>query len=172
MDRLSEGEKLLGSSALALYVISFISFWAEIEVEQEGSRSIARVTAWDGYGPALKAALVLAVVAVGLVAARAAAARFDLPVPWGFVYVGTGALTLLLVLVAILVGPEESIPLLETAIPASVRIEANREVGLFVGTLLAGAMVAGGYQHMKSGDAITTPDRAPSASPPTTPTGA
>jgi heme A synthase len=155
-----------------LYVISFISFWAEIEVEQEGTSSVLSVTAWDGYGPALKGALVLAVVAVGLVGARAATARVNLPVPRGLVYVGTGALTLLLVLVAILVGPDESIPLLETDIPASVRIEANREVGLFVGTLLAGAMVAGGYQHMKSRDPAATSDTGPSASPPTTPTGA
>jgi hypothetical protein len=172
VDRLTEGEKLLGGSALGLYIISFIGFWAELEIETGGSRFVDSVTAWDGYGLALKLALILALVAVGLVAARATTARFDLPVPWGLVYVGIASLTLLLILLAVLIGPDES-PSIFNSAPSDARIGINRGVGLFIGTLLAGTMAAGGYQHMKSGDTTTRSPATPtSSSPPTTPMGA
>jgi hypothetical protein len=169
VDRLTQGEKLLGVSALWLYIISFIGFWAELEFEGGGTRSEFSVSAWDGYGLEVRLALILALVAAGLVAARAVG--FNLPVAGGLVYVGIGGLTLLLMLLTALVGPDESGSVL-SYLPSGSRIEINRGVGLFIGTVFAAAMVAGGYQHMKSGDTTTRSPATPSSSPPTTPTGA
>jgi hypothetical protein len=170
LDRLTQGEKLLGVSALWLYIISFIGFWAELEVETPGSRSLVRVTAWDGYGLEVRLAFILALVAAGLVAARAVG--FGLPVAGGLVYVSIGGLTLLLMLLTAVIGPDESGWALYSFLPSDSQIEISRGVGLFVGTLLAGAMVAGGYQHMKSRDPAAPSDTGLTASPPTTPTGA
>jgi hypothetical protein len=172
VDRLTQGEKLLGVSALWLYIISFIGFWAELEFEGGGTRSEFSVSAWDGYGLEIRLALILALVAAGLVAARAVGV--DLPVAGGLVYLVIGGLTLLLMLLTALVGPDESgsgLGLL-SRLPSGSHIEVSRAVGLFVGTVFAAAMVAGGYQHLKAGDTTTRSPATPSSSPPTTPTGA
>jgi hypothetical protein len=172
LDRLTSGEKLLGVSALGLYIFSFIPFWAKLEFEAPGTRSMDRVSAWDGYGLGVKLALILAPVAVGLVAARAAGPRFHLPVSaWGLVYAGIGGLTLALMLFTALIGPDA--PAWASTLPSGAHVEISRGPGLFIGTLLAGTMAVGGYQHMQPEDAATAPHTtAPTASPPTTPTGA
>jgi hypothetical protein len=144
LDRLSLGEKLLGASALLLFVLSFLGFWVKVEADVIDYTD--RHNAWSGYGFLLKLALILALAAAVLVIARAADANLTLQ--WGQIYKGLAGATLGLLLIQFLVGPEEGGP----------GLEISRGILLFVGLLLAVAMAAGAWLHSEpaAGDTATT----------------
>ena len=141
LDRLSLGEKVLGASALALFLLSFVNQWVKVEAEGAGAEFTAKGNAWDGYGFLLKLGLFLAVVAVGLVVARAANANLN--VPWANVYRGVAFATLALVALTLAIGPDES----GSVVSEFGSIEISRGIALFVGTLLAAVMAAGAWMH-------------------------
>ncbi|MDQ3981262.1 MAG: hypothetical protein M3271_01120 [Actinomycetota bacterium] len=149
LDRLSSGEKLLGASGLALFVFSFVGLWAKLEVDAEGPGAdlisgTDRFNAWDAYGFLVKLALILALVAAGLVVARAANANLAMPV--ANLYRGIAGATLVLLVIALLIGPDES----GSGSVGTVSVEISRGIGLFIGTLLAAAMAAGAWMHSES----------------------
>lgn len=139
LDRLSLGEKILGVSGLAIFVLSFLGFW----IKAEGGGVTVRGNAWDGYGFLLKLGIVLALAGAVLVIARAANANLTLP--WANVYRGIGGATLACFIIQLLVGPEE--------FPG---IEISRGIGLFIGTLLAAAMAAGAWMHAEAPGSSTS----------------
>jgi hypothetical protein len=147
LDRLSMGEKLLAGSGLALFVLSFVGYWIKAEIEFGGNSVTERANAWDGYGFLLKLALVLALVAAILVIARAA--NVQMALPWANVYKGLAALTLLLVALTLVIGPEEA--------EGFEGVEISRGILLFVGTLLAALMAAGAWMHTEQPGPATTP---------------
>lgn len=153
LDRLSLGEKILGASGLALFLLSFVNQWVKVEAEGAGFSSAAKGNAWDGYGFLLKLALLLAIVAAGLVVARAANANLNLP--WSNVYRGLAFATLALVGLTLAIGPDES----GSFSSDFGSIEISRGLALFVGTALAAAMAAGALMHSEApgtaGDAAT-----------------
>lgn len=153
LDRLSLGEKILGASGLALFLLSFVGMWVKVEAEGAGTEITARGNAWDGYGFLLKLGLFLALVAAGLVIARAANANLD--IPRRNAYLGLSIVTLFLVGLTLLIGPDES----GSFSNELGSIEISRGIALFIGTLLAAVMVAGAWLHSES----------PSASPGTAP---
>lgn len=140
MDRLSLGEKVLGGSALALFLLSFVNQWIKVEADSEFFSGSAKGNAWDGYGFPLKLGLVLALVAAGLVIARAANA--NLSIPWSNAYRGLAIATLVLVALTLLIGPDEGGDI--------SGLEISRGIALFIGTLLAAAMAAGAWMHSES----------------------
>lgn len=144
MDRLSLGEKVLGVSALALFLLSFVGQWVKVEAEGGGLSQAVKLNAWDGYGFLLKLALFLALVAAGLVIARAANA--NLSIPWANVYRGLAFATLALVALTLLIGPDES----GSVSNEFVSVEISRGIALFVGTLLAAAMAVGAWLHSEA----------------------
>lgn len=141
LDRLSLGEKLFGVSGLALFILSFLPLWAKFEVESALLDDTTRFNAWDGFGPLVDLALVLAIVGTGLVIARAANANLTLP--WKTVYLAIGGVVAALLLLAFLVGPDESFNVSGPGGSA----EMSRGLGLFVGAVLALAMAAGAWLH-------------------------
>lgn len=141
LDRLSLGEKLFGVSGLALFVLSFFPLWAKLELESEFIDDTARFTAWEGYGPLVDLALVLAIVGAGLVIAKASGANLTLP--WKTVYLVIGGVVAALLVLAFLVGPDESA---NVSGPGG-SIEVSRGLALFVGALLALGMAAGAWLH-------------------------
>jgi hypothetical protein len=152
-NRLTTGEKILGVSGLLLFILSFLKMWAKIEVNTKGLGDLGglgdasqKFSGWDAYGFLVKLGFILALVAVVLVVARAAMANLTLPFPLGLVYLGIGGLTFLLMLLALLVGPDES----GSGTFFGVSVEISRGIGLFVGTLLAAAMAAGAWLHYQS----------------------
>ncbi len=149
LDRLSLGEKLLGVSGLALFILSFLKLWAKVEVESDFIDATERFTAWDGYGPLVDLAIVLALVGAGLVVARAANA--NLTIPWTNVYRAIGAIVAVLLLLALLVGPDES----GAVTTEAGSIEISRGIGLFVGALLALGMALGAWLHSEAPEAST-----------------
>lgn len=149
LKRLSRGELILGVTSLALLVISFFPLWSKVEGDGEResfsawSTFEAGVFEYDPFGFIVVLALILALVAVVFVAMRAAGVNLNLPAPLGLVYLGLGGLTALLLILQILIGPEE----IEGAADAGVEI--SRGIFLFLAALLALGMAAGGYLHMQ-----------------------
>jgi hypothetical protein len=159
-NRLSTGEKVLGGSALLLLILSFLGFWAKVEVSAAGSGVTQKFNAWDGYGFLVKVALLLSLVAIGLVIAKAADAK--LSIPWGTTYLGVGGGALIFMLLALVVGPDES----GSGNVFGVKVEISRGIGLFLGTLLAAAMAFGAWMHYSEGTGTSTAPAAPEAPPP------
>lgn len=154
MDRLSLGEKLLGASGLALFLFSFVGLWAKVEVEAGGAQDTTRFSAWDAYGFLVKLALILALAAGALVIAKAAGV--NVPVPYATAYKGLAAVTLALMVLALVIGPDES----GSGSVAGFSVEISRGIGLFIGTLLAAAMAAGAWMHSDSPATTTSPGTA------------
>lgn len=142
LDRLSLGEKLLGASALALFVLSFLGFWVKVEADVIDYTD--RFNAWDGYGILLKLALILALAAAVLVIARAANANLTLQ--WATIYKVLAVFALALLLIQFLIGPEEGGP----------GLEISRGIGLFVGLVLGVLMAAGAFLHSEAPASATT----------------
>ena len=183
-NRLSTGEKLLGISALLLFITSFIPLWGKIEVSTdfpEGTpqeaidavnQSSDSFSLWQGYGLLPKIGVLIAFVLVALVVARAMGAldRANLPVPAGIIYlVGGGlvALTMLLALFAGAAGENE-------ASFGGVTYEAERGLLLFLGVILGLATLADGFLHMQAEGSAPTAGGlggSPTGPPPQTPPG-
>ena len=147
LDKLSLGEKILGASGLALFLLSFVGMWAKVEAEVGAVEQTARLNAWDGYGILLKLGLLLALIAAGLVIARAANANLD--IPWANAYRGISIAALVLVGVTFLIGPDES----GSFSNEFGRYEISRGIALFIGTLLAAVMAAGAWLHSEGASA-------------------
>ena len=153
LDRLSLGEKLFGVCGLALFVLSFLSLWAKVEVESDLAEATQRFNSWDAYGILVDLAIILALVGAILVIARAANA--NLTIPWANVYRGVGAVVAILLVLALVVGPDES----GSGSAGGVSVEISRGIGLFIGALLALGMAAGAWLH--SEPAETSPGTLP-----------
>ena len=162
LNRLSTGEKTLAGSAALLFILSFLSLWAKVEVKAGTVNSTTRFSAWDAYGFLVKLALILALIAVGVVLAKAAGVNMTLP--YGQVYLGLAGVTLLFMLIALLVGPDES----GSGGAFGFSVEISRGIGLFIGTLLSAIMAFGAWMHYSGGEDTATPaaPAMPEAPPP------
>lgn len=147
LDRLSLGEKLFAACGLLLFVLSFLSLWAKVEVESDFGGATQRFSGWTGYGFLVDLAFILALVGAALVIARAAGVSMSLP--WSSVYRGIGVAVAVLLLLALVVGPDES----GSGSAGGVSVEISRGIGLFIGALLALGMAAGAFMHSESPDA-------------------
>lgn len=178
LNRLSMGEKLAGLCALVLFILSFLKLWAKVEVSGAGDLDVLgidttqRFSAWDGYGFLVKLGLIAALILVVLVVVRAVGANVNLPMPWGTVYLILSGITLLAMILALLIGPDES----GSGDFFGVSVEISRGIGLFIGTALALGMAAGSWMansEESSGTAspvMPTTPTTPTTPPPTTPT--
>ena len=165
---------MLFASAI-LVLTSLLPLWASYGasvrgggIDQEQSESL---TVWsNAYNFVPKLAILLALVALGLVIARIAGARLNLPASMGLIYVGVGGVATLLLLLTVLFGPREFG--LEDSGFEAFGIEASFDVSrgllLFLGLLLAAAIAVGGYLHMQeeSGPAAATGPAMPPPPPP------
>jgi hypothetical protein len=145
--RLSKGEQILGVAGVVLFISSFVEQWAKFEIPGAGT---LKFNAWDGYGFLVSLGLILALVATALVVARLLGANFQLPASLGLIYTGIGALTTFLMLLGVLIGPDDE----GTDV-------LDRGFLLFVGLILAAVMTYGGYLHMQEEGTAPTPTEPP-----------
>ena len=155
LNRLTKGEKLAGIAALVLFILSFVPMWASFGTETDipeaeifgNIETKTDYNAWSGYGFTMTIAMILCLVIVALVIARAAGAldRVNLPAPLGVVLAGAGALVLLIMLFSLLTGPSGQ----NEVDFGGVKYVAERGLLLYVGILLAAATALGGFLHMK-----------------------
>jgi hypothetical protein len=171
MNRLSRGEQILGISAALLFLLSFFPLWAKYETSAEafGIESSQRFSAWSAaFNILMKLGLVLALVALVLVIAKSFGSldNVQMPAPLGLVYLGLAGLTFLLMLLFLVIGPEES----EAGVNfGDIGFEVSRGPLLFVGVLLGAGMAFGAFMHFQGESGTTAtgpPTRSPGPPPP------
>ena len=177
-NRLSTGEKILGGSALLLFLTSFLSFWSKYETpDQEGvvEGITERGNGWsESFNLLPKLAFVLALVLLILVVAKAAGVLdgVNLPVPLGLLYLGLAGLAALLIVLTAIIGPQETFDYLGTEVDLSdAGYEVSRGPLLYLGALLSLAMAGGAFMHFSGGEPRTTtatPGTPGAAGPPPT----
>jgi hypothetical protein len=177
LDRLSRGEQILGVSALLLFIISFLKPWASVETSAEGvpENLLGEIPSpdfnmWSAYGFLPKLGVIIALLLVVLIVAKAAGAleSVDLPVPLGLVYLGGAALVVLTMLIALIAGVEGS----NEASAFGVTTEAQRGLFLYIGILLSLAAAFGAFMHFQGEGGTTTTRPTPPAGTPPPPPGA
>jgi uncharacterized membrane protein YgdD (TMEM256/DUF423 family) len=127
---------------------SFVPLWAELQIR--GFRAAGIPTqgrsfpVWsDAYGILLKVAIIAALAAVALTAAKAIGARIELPFDYGVAYLALAGGTLALMILVMLSGPNDG------GAPARLAgIEISRGILLFCGTALAAVMAVGAWLHI------------------------
>ena len=148
------GEQILGASALILIILSFLPLWAKTEVNLEGeledlpgaAETSDRYSLWQSYGLFAKLAIILAIIVLVLIVMRAIGTNINLPVPAGQLYLGLAGLTLLLILISVLTGPDGNQG--STDLGFGVELEVSRGlIGLLLGTAAAAGMAFGAWTH-------------------------
>lgn len=146
LNKLTKGEQILGGSAIALLILSFLPLWAKFEIPEIAGfgGGTTRYSAWSAaFGFLLKLALVLTIIALIFVILRAVGTSLELPVPAWQIYIGTAGLTLLLLLITVLTGP----------VGEQGRVagyEWSRGLAVFIAPLLGAGMAYGAYLHMQA----------------------
>lgn len=174
MEKLSRGERIVLFASALLVVTSILPLWASYEatvrgggIDQSSSESF---TVWsDAYNFVPKLAILLALMALGLVIAKIVGANIKLPAATGVIYAAVGGVATLLLLVTVLFGPRE-FGLEESGFEAfgvEASFDVSRGLFLFLGLVLAAAIAVGGYLHMQEeGETATTTGPAVPPPPP------
>lgn len=141
--RISFGEMIAGASGLALFIILFFP-WYGVSIQGAGSDFDGPdFSAWESFSFIDILLFLVAVTAVGLVAARALGAMpAGLPAPPGLIIAAAGALALLLVLFRLIDTPGEDFS------GFGVEADITRKVGVFLGLLAAAGITFGGWTAM------------------------
>ncbi len=148
LSKLSTSDKVISVSGIILFIASFLP-WFEVDIP--GGDIIvggsAEASGWDvGFiWAGLPGLLGLAAAGIILATKLGSANMPELPVSWGQVLLGAGALSAVLVVLKLLVGED-----------APFGLEVDRAWGLFLATLAALAFAGGGFlkfQEEKSGTA-------------------
>jgi len=166
LNRLSRGEQIVGGASLLMLILSFLPMWAKYEVEAFGFSDSQRFSLWsDAFNFVPKLGLILLLVALGLVIARAMGANLTLPVGFGLAYVALCGVAALTTILTLLIGPREF------GLGGAAGLEISRGLLLLIGWIVPLAATAGGYLHMQeetSGAGPVMPTTP--AAPPTAPT--
>jgi hypothetical protein len=145
LNKLTQGEKVIGGSAIALFIFSFLPWFGKFSGSRNG---------WDYFLFG-----VIPVFLAIIMAAQIAISRFtetklpDLPLTWGQVHLIAGSLAAVLILLKLLIG--DSVgggSVLGTHIPS---ITLDRKYGIYLSFLAAIALAAGGY--IKSREPVEAP---------------
>jgi hypothetical protein len=145
VNRLSQGEKVAGISAILLLLDMFIFKWFGLKadvsfagISAEGSRN-----AWGSFGFIDIILLITILAALGLVYLSASDTRVDLPVAASVVVAVLGGLSVLLILFRLISPPDFGAGDLPDG------IDQTRKIGAFLGLILAGALTYGGWRAMQ-----------------------
>jgi hypothetical protein len=173
LNRLTQGEKIAGVSAILLFIFMFFD-WYGVTISG-GGQTLAvggGGNAWDSldFIPIL---LLIAIVAtVGIVAVEASESDIDMPVHGATIITVVGVISFLLILFRIIDTPT-------FASYAGVSAEGSVKFGIFISLLAAAGMAFGGWRAMQEegtsfGDAADRlsgggPGAGPSGGPPPPP---
>jgi hypothetical protein len=146
LNKLNTGDKVVVGSAIVLFIAYFLT-WFTVEIDGFGSAGNASGSdvgfLWSTFPMLIGLALAGLVIASKLFDVKLP----ELPVPWGQVFLGAGALAAILVILKLLIGEsDEGIP----------GVEVNRSFGLFLATLAAIGLAVGGYLKMQAGEDTPT----------------
>lgn len=173
MDKLTRGERIVGASALALLVLSFVPLWAKAEGLGQSARGGGwSLAAWS------KLAFLFALIALIVVAVRAFSTA-TLPFPAGVAYIALGALTTLFLVIQLLTGVPgaEELEGLGGLLGEDLGFEISRGPLLLIAWIFGLGILAGGFLHKQdegapaAGGTLGGPPMGggPSVPPPTPP---
>jgi hypothetical protein len=133
-----------GASALALLIFMFFPWYGlSAEVPGAGDVSGANANAWEAFSFIDILLFLVILIAIGLVAARAAGSMpAGLPAPPGMIVAAAGALAVLLILFRLISTPGGD------AEGFGVEVDIGRKIGAFLGLLAAGGIAFGGWTAM------------------------
>lgn len=157
LDKLTTADKVIAGSAILLLIFSFFP-WFKVSVEGFGSES---GNGWDvGFlWAGVPVLLGLAMLAYVIITRFSPQTRLP-AAPWGVILLAAGALAALLVLLKLLIGEDdEGLSI--------VGVEVSRSFGLFLATLAALGLAAGGFLKYKEEPATTHGATGPGTAPPT-----
>lgn len=138
--KLGTGEQIAAGGALVLVIALFFP-WYDVTVKGLGATGSA--TAWEAFGFIDILLLLVSVLVIGVVVAKAADALPALPVAPGQLVAAAGAIALLLILYRLVDAPGFDVPAV-----VSDAIDVTPKAGLFIGLIAAGALTFGGYRAM------------------------
>jgi hypothetical protein len=148
--RVSIGEIVAGVSGLMLLIVMFLPWFggkATIELPGIGTISTSpsdTANAWESFTVIDLILFVVAVLAIGMLIARAAgAATAETVAPPGLIVGAAGVLAVILILYRLIDTPGE------VHVPgAAVSHDITRELGIFLGLIAALGIAFGGYAAM------------------------
>lgn len=155
ISKLTKGEQIIGVAAIVFIISTFLP-WFTVEAEGFGGALSEGANGWDvGFLWARFPALIALVMLVAVVLDKLTEVQLpDLPVTWGQLHLGLGALVALLVLLKLLIGEDAGLSGAEAAFLDELGISISRAWGIFVALLAAIALAVGGFfkfQEEKAG---------------------
>lgn len=142
VDRLSTGEKIVGISAVLLFIFMFFD-WFSVDISGgEGLFSVSYGgSAWEAFSYIDLFLLLTVLVAVAVVVIRLTDALVEPPVSLSAVAAVLGGISVLLILYRIIDPPGDTEGL--------TGVEINPALGIFLGLIAAVGIAYGGYRAMK-----------------------
>jgi hypothetical protein len=142
--RVSVGETIAGGSAVALFVFMFFPwFGAKVSGTDPGvgTRSVyhGNVSAWGAFGFIDILLLLVVLVVVGLVLAKASGSLPELPQSMGSIILGAGGFATFFILLRLLSPPDPDL------VGFVVNVDATRKIGIFLGLIAAAGITFGGW---------------------------
>lgn len=146
LNKLTTSDKVIAGSAIALLIFSFLP-WFTVDIGFGVGSVSANGWEWFLWGilPVLLGLVMLAQVAITVFSPETKLP--DLPVTWGQVHLGAGAIAAVLVVLKLLIGEDF----------------ADRDFGIFLAAIAAVGLAVGGFlkfQEEKSGSTNTAPPSA------------
>jgi hypothetical protein len=170
---------ILAISGFVLFLMSFFGPWGSIEVSTETSadlpqdvldqvnqsQDLGSFSLWSGYGILPKLGVLVALLLAAFIVVRAVGAMdsVDLPVAPGMIYLGGAGFVVLMMLIALLFGPEGSNEASFSFGGVTSKSELQRGLFLYIGVVLSIVMAIGAYMHFQEGEPAAA---APPAGPP------
>ena len=143
LDRLSNGEKISGISAILLFIFMFFE-WFSVEVSGGGAFSASEGgSAWDVLDNIPIFLTITVIAALAAVALRLADSSYEPPVSANAVVAVLGAISVLLILYRIIDTPGESGSF------GNVSVDVSPAFGIFLGLIAAGGITFGAYKAMQ-----------------------
>lgn len=182
LDRLSDGEKIAGISAILLFIFMFFD-WFSAEVSGgSGAFSVSASeggSAWDVLDNIPIFLVITIIAALAVVALRLSDSSYEPPVSANAIVAVLGAISVLLILYRIIDTPGESGSF------GNVSVDVSPAFGIFLGLIAAAGITFGAYRAMQeegasfsdfgnlggAGNPSPPPPPPPAATPPPPPVG-
>jgi hypothetical protein len=138
LNKLTTSDKIIAGSGILLFIAYFLP-WFKVDFGAFGGSATASGSDVDFLWSTLPMLIGLVMAAV-IIASKLFDVKLpDLPLPWGQVHLGLGAIAALLVVLKLIIGedPTELI---------------DRAYGLFIAAIAAIGLAAGGFLKFQEGD--------------------
>jgi hypothetical protein len=142
LDKLSNGEKIAGVSAILLFIFMFFE-WFSAEVSVGGRSASEGASAWDALDFIPVILVIVVLVALAVVALRLMDSPYEPPISANAVVAVLGALAFILILYRIIDTPGTS-----ASVPG-FSVDVSPAWGIFISLIASAGITYGGYKAMQ-----------------------